>query len=154
MPHKVLSHCFPPSLFSSRRDKKLRFRCWIRGLAEPCLRDNGHTSQPPFCQRVALRGAFYERNYRRLAFCLTLCNAKCHRFAFFLKMPFLCASTPRAAFQYLGQVPFRPIFKTSTATLRNANVSTHGPKQKFTLLHKVSSLCFTECLHFALCQAA
>ena len=57
-------------------------------------------------------------------------------------MFYFCASTPRAAFQYLGQVPFRPIFKTSTGTLRIANVSIHGAKQKFTLLHKVSSLCF------------
>ena len=47
-----------PKPFFSRRGQKLRYRYWIRGLAEPCLRDNEHTSHPPFVNGWHLRVPF------------------------------------------------------------------------------------------------
>ena len=150
---KFLHIAFPQALFLLVETQSCVSSTGLRAFPTSAYKTMSTRRNPPFCQRVALKSAFYEKNYRRLAFCLTLCNAKCLHFAFFFLNAFSLRVDAKSCIQYLGQVPFRPIFKTSTATLRNANVSTHGPKQKFTLLHKVSSLCFTERLHFALCQA-
>ena len=79
---------FPkPFFFASR--PKAAFQILDQG---PCrtlfTRQWAHVASP-FCQRVALKSAFYERYYRRLGFCLTLCNAKCLHFASFLNVLFL-----------------------------------------------------------------